>query len=192
MNLAGQRKGIAVCAFSAVLLAVVMLLGGCGYTMISVEELLRLAQMNAASGLEQENGQEQESQDQAALSQAERLESQMLSVLNLSSSKGHTVTSDSSLDAAASLFLDLILEEEKTCEEMEIYLNNLSAMKNSNTYALVYDGTLSSARVGNEAIGRIDAISQEKSAVFQKLALLSVSYGESGSRSAWLILVQYI
>lgn len=188
MNLSGQRKGFFTRAFPAAALTAAMLLSGCNYTMVSTEDLLQLMQMNAEAAPEQTE--EPELQTPADTSQSERLENQLLSVLNLSQPES-PVTSDSALDDAASFFMDLILTGEQSYAEMEDSLKDYDALLNQNIHVLIYDGATASAQVGDSVLKKISAISAENENQSFCLSSLSVNFGQSGSRSAWLILLQY-
>lgn len=180
MKISGQSKSIFRSILLAGLLGTALILTGCGYALVSAEDLM---QLNTApiEDLEEELDSEVETDP----TQAERLKNQLLSVLNLD--PGNDVEASSSLDSAASFFMDLILESEKDFPALEKELNELHTMKAGMTVAFLYDGELLSSEVGSQVL---PAFSEEKP-VGTHLAAISVSYGIKGERSAWLILAQY-
>ena len=96
-------------AFAGILLAGVLsmlFLGGCGYTMVPNEYLL---QSNGTPSEDQE-----EDEEETVLTEGTRLRNQMIAVLNLGRDLEDRISSSTSLDEAALLFLEIVLEDPET------------------------------------------------------------------------------
>lgn len=185
MKISGQSKRLIRSILLAGLLGIALALAGCGYTLVSTDDLL---QLNAApiEDLEGEPDEEVETDP----TQEERLKNQLLSVLNLDPE--NAVSSSSSLDSAASFFMDLILESEKDLSAIQKQLNGLQTMQQGMTVAFVYDGQLSSAQVGRKVLTELPEEKDKRGYPDDvPLSAISVSYGTKGERSAWLILAQW-
>lgn len=185
MKISGQRRGFVRSILLAGLLGTVLTLAGCGYTLVSTEDLLQLNTVPL-----EEPEEELEEEVETDPTQEERLKNQLLAVLNLGND--NFVESSSSLDAAASFFMDLILESEKNLSAIQNALNKQQNMQDGMTAAFVYDGQLSSAQVGSRVLTALPKMEEERGyGETMNLTGISVTYGIRGERSAWLILAQW-
>ena len=182
MNRIGQnRRGLA-CVFLVGWLAV-MLFSGCGYTLVKTQDLLDQTDEELLEAMEDEV---------PGVTPAERLENQLIAVLNLDRDDDHQVTASTSLDDASSFFMELILQEPQLYISTQTGKDKLQSLLGKDTYAFVYDGKLTSAKAGSQCLSSLKALDKELSLQYFTLQSLSVNYGQDGSTSAWLILVQYV
>lgn len=156
-----------------------LFLGGCGYTMVPNEYLL---QSNETPLADQE-----EDEEEAVLTEGDRLRNQMIAVLNLGRDLDKRISSSTALDEAASLFLEMILEDPETY----ILSTQQGDMKRvgQNAYLYVYNGDLSSGSVATLALKDIEASITKK---LFKMTSISVTHGNGKKGSVWVILVEYI
>ena len=101
MNRIGQNRRCLACVFLVGWLAV-MLFSGCGYTLVKTQDLLDQTDEELLEAMEDEV---------PGVTPAERLENQLIAVLNLDRDDDHQVTASTSLDDASSFFMELILQE---------------------------------------------------------------------------------
>lgn len=177
----GQRKNRLAAAGAACMMAIAMMLSGCGYTLVSTEELL---QLNQAPVQEEEELEEEPEREPL---QEEQLEEQLLAVLNLDTDEDHRVVASSSLDTAGSLFIGMVLDglqNGSTLEQLQSELSNMGGQHNLRIF--VYNGTISSFQAGKKALTDI----QDTNSGWGSPSAINVSYGSAGSYSAWLILVK--
>lgn len=155
-----------------------LFLGGCGYTMVPNEYLLQ------SNGTPSED---QEDEEETVLTEGTRLRNQMIAVLNLGRDLEDRISSSTSLDEAASLFLEIVLEDPETY----ILYTQQGNMKRvgQNAYLYVYNGDLSSGSVATLALKDIEASITEN---LFKMTSISVTHGNGKKGSVWVILVEYI
>lgn len=184
MIFSGQKKQVFTAVVLAGLLAVSALLSGCGYTLVSTDDLMALNQSLTEEDLEEQA--EKESLEE------QQLEEQLLSVLNLGAEEEEQVVASTTLDTASSFFMELVLEQMEEGDDIltiQRDLNNLTTMKESSTFAFVYDGSLSAAQVGKNALSDITERGKEEGV--GRVCAINVNHETQGRNSAWLILAQY-
>lgn len=171
-------------AFAGILLVGVLsmlFLGGCGYTMVPNEYLLQSNETPLA---------DQEDEEEAVLTEGDRLRNQMIAVLNLGRDLEDRISSSTSLDEAASLFLEMILEDPETyiLSTQQGDMNEVG----QNAYLYVYNGDLSSGSVATLALKDITEDEASITKNLLKMASISVTHGSGEKGSVWVILVEYI
>lgn len=171
-------------AFAGILLAGVLsmlFLGGCGYTMVPNEYLLQ------SNGTPSED---QEGEEETVLTEGTRLRNQMIAVLNLGRDLDKRISSSTALDEAASLFLEMILEDPETyiLSTQQGDMNEVG----QNAYLYVYNGDLSSGSVATLALKDITEDEASITKNLLKMASISVTHGSGEKGSVWVILVEYI
>lgn len=186
MIFSGQRTRKGTALALAALMGGSLLLSGCGYTLVSTDDLI---QLNTSVLSAQEEETEEEPQEQTLPEQ--QLENQLLSVLNLGADETY-VTASAALDTVGSFFLDIVLEEMQNkagITAVEVALqSSIEQLKTTCTFLFIYDGTLSAAQAGQKALSDItEKLDTDYSAVKD----ISVSYGTKDGCSAWVILAQY-
>ncbi len=160
-----------------------LFLGGCGYTMVPNEYLL---QSNETPLADQE-----EDEEEAVLTEGDRLRNQMIAVLNLGRDLDKRISSSTALDEAASLFLEMILEDPETyiLSTQQGDMNEVG----QNAYLYVYNGDLSSGSVATLALKDITEDETFNTGTLLKtMTSISVTHGNGKKGSVWVILVEYI
>lgn len=175
-------------AFAGILLAGVLsmlFLGGCGYTMVPNEYLLQ------SNGTPSED---QEGEEETVLTEGTRLRNQMIAVLNLGRDLENRISSSTSLDVAASLFLEIVLEDPETyiLSTQQGNQNQEDGQDEKKAYLYVYDGDLSSGSVATLALKDITEDEASITKNLFKMASISVTHGSGEKGSVWVILVEYI
>lgn len=176
-------------SFAGILLAGVLsmlFLGGCGYTMVPNEYLL---QSNGTPSEDQE-----EDEEETVLTEGTRLRNQMIAVLNLGRDLEDRISSSTSLDEAASLFLEIVLEDPETyiLSTQQGNQNQGDGQDEKKAYLYVYDGDLSSGSVATLALKDITEDEASITKNLLKMASISVTHGSGEKGSVWVILVEYI
>lgn len=158
-----------------------LFLGGCGYTMVPNEYLLQSNETPLA---------DQEDEEEAVLTEGDRLRNQMIAVLNLGRDLDKRISSSTALDEAASLFLEMILEDPETyiLSTQQGDMNEVG----QNAYLYVYNGDLSSGSVATLALKDITEDEASITKNLLKMASISVTQGSGEKGSVWVILVEYI
>ena len=158
-----------------------LFLGGCGYTMVPNEYLLQSNETPLA---------DQEEDEEAVLTEGDRLRNQMIAVLNLGRDLDKRISSSTALDEAASLFLEMILEDPETyiLSTQQGDMNEVG----QNAYLYVYNGDLSSGSVATLALKDITEDEASITKNLFKMASISVTHGNGKKGSVWVILVEYI
>ena len=183
-------------AFAGILLAGVLsmlFLGGCGYTMVPNEYLLQ------SNGTPSED---QEGEEETVLTEGTRLRNQMIAVLNLGRDLENRISSSTSLDVAASLFLEIVLEDPETYilstqqgnqnQEDDQGDGQGDGQDEKKACLYVYDGDLSSVSVATLALKDITEDEASITKNLFKMASISVTHGSGEKGSVWVILVEYI
>lgn len=175
-------------SFAGILLAGVLsmlFLGGCGYTMVPNEYLLQ------SNGTPSED---QEGEEETVLTEGTRLRNQMIAVLNLGRDLENRISSSTSLDEAASLFLEIVLEDPETyiLSTQQGNQNQEDGQDEKKAYLYVYDGDLSSGSVATLALKDITEDEASITKNLLKMASISVTQGSGEKGSVWVILVEYI
>lgn len=162
-----------------------LFLGGCGYTMVPNEYLLQSNETPLA---------DQEDEEEAVLTEGDRLRSQMIAVLNLGRDLEDRISSSTSLDEAASLFLEIVLEDPETyiLYTQQGNQNQGDGQDEKKAYLYVYDGDLSSGSVATLALKDITEDEASITKNLLKMASISVTQGSGEKGSVWVILVEYI
>ncbi|OUQ38482.1 hypothetical protein [Faecalibacterium sp. An122] len=174
-----------------------LFLGGCGYTMVPNEYLLQL------NGTPSED---QEGEEETVLTEGTRLRNQMIAVLNLGRDLENRISSSTSLDEAASLFLEIVLEDPETYilstqqgnqnqeedQEEDQGDGQGGGQEEEKAYLYVYDGDLSSGSVATLALKDITEDEASITKNLLKMASISVTHGSGEKGSVWVILVEYI
>ena len=163
-----------------------LFLGGCGYTMVPNEYLL---QSNGTPSEDQEEGEEE-----TVLTEGTRLRNQMIAVLNLGRDLEDRISSSTSLDEAALLFLEIVLEDPETyiLYTQQGNQNQGDGQDEKKAYLYVYDGDLSSGSVATLALKDITEDEASITKNLFKMASISVTHGSGEKGSVWVILVEYI
>lgn len=162
-----------------------LFLGGCGYTMVPNEYLLQSNETPLA---------DQEDEEEAVLTEGDRLRNQMIAVLNLGRDLENRISSSTSLDEAASLFLEIVLEDPETyiLSTQQGNQNQEDGQDEKKAYLYVYDGDLSSGSVATLALKDITEDEASITKNLFKMASISVTHGSGEKGSVWVILVEYI
>lgn len=162
-----------------------LFLGGCGYTMVPNEYLLQSNETPLA---------DQEDEEEAVLTEGDRLRNQMIAVLNLGRDLEDRISSSTSLDEAASLFLEIVLEDPETyiLYTQQGNQNQGDGQDEKKVYLYVYDGDLSSGSVATLALKDITEDEASITKNLLKMASISVTHGSGEKGSVWVILVEYI
>lgn len=162
-----------------------LFLGGCGYTMVPNEYLLQSNETPLA---------DQEDEEEAVLTEGDRLRNQMIAVLNLGRDLENRISSSTSLDEAASLFLEIVLEDPETyiLYTQQGNQNQGDGQDEKKAYLYVYDGDLSSGSVATLALKDITEDEASITKNLFKMASISVTHGSGEKGSVWVILVEYI
>lgn len=162
-----------------------LFLGGCGYTMVPNEYLLQ------SNGTPSED---QEGEEETVLTEGTRLRNQMIAVLNLGRDLEDRISSSTSLDEAASLFLEIVLEDPETyiLSTQQGNQNQEDGQDEKKAYLYVYDGDLSSGSVATLALKDITEDEASITKNLFKMASISVTHGSGEKGSVWVILVEYI
>ena len=162
-----------------------LFLGGCGYTMVPNEYLLQSNETPLA---------DQEEDEEAVLTEGDRLRNQMIAVLNLGRDLDKRISSSTALDEAASLFLEMILEDPETyiLSTQQGNQNQGDGQDEKKAYLYVYDGDLSSGSVATLALKDITEDEASITKNLLKMASISVTHGSGEKGSVWVILVEYI
>lgn len=163
-----------------------LFLGGCGYTMVPNEYLL---QSNGTPSEDQE-----EDEEETVLTEGTRLRNQMIAVLNLGRDLEDRISSSTSLDEAALLFLEIVLEDPETyiLYTQQGNQNQGDGQDEKKAYLYVYDGDLSSGSVATLALKDITEDEASITKNLLKMASISVTHGSGEKGSVWVILVEYI
>ena len=162
-----------------------LFLGGCGYTMVPNEYLLQSNETPLA---------DQEDEEETVLTEGTRLRNQMIAVLNLGRDLENRISSSTSLDEAASLFLEIVLEDPETyiLSTQQGNQNQGDGQDEKKAYLYVYDGDLSSGSVATLALKDITEDEASITKNLLKMASISVTHGSGEKGSVWVILVEYI
>lgn len=162
-----------------------LFLGGCGYTMVPNEYLLQ------SNGTPSED---QEDEEETVLTEGTRLRNQMIAVLNLGRDLENRISSSTSLDEAALLFLEIVLEDPETyiLYTQQGNQNQGDGQDEKKAYLYVYDGDLSSGSVATLALKDITEDEASITKNLLKMASISVTQGSGEKGSVWVILVEYI
>lgn len=162
-----------------------LFLGGCGYTMVPNEYLLQSNETPLA---------DQEDEEETVLTEGTRLRNQMIAVLNLGRDLEDRISSSTSLDEAALLFLEIVLEDPETyiLYTQQGNQNQGDGQDEKKAYLYVYDGDLSSGSVATLALKDITEDEASITKNLLKMASISVTQGSGEKGSVWVILVEYI
>ena len=112
-------------------------------------------------------------------------------VLNLGRDLDKRISSSTALDEAASLFLEMILEDPETyiLSTQQGDMNQVG----QNAYLYVYNGDLSSGSVATLALKDITEDETFNTGTLLKtMTSISVTHGNGKKGSVWVILVEYI
>lgn len=155
------------------------------------------------------SSQESEEETEAEPAAHEILRDQLIATLNLSRQLTNRIVASDSLDESAAFLADVVLDDASlyaVSDGSRILEDTLGDF----TYAFLYDGTLTSAQVGRLILetlrGKMESAergidtNQEnsyesfeeylKEETDQRIASLSVVWGENTNYSIWLLLVQ--
>lgn len=155
------------------------------------------------------SSQESEEETEEEPAAHEILRDQLISTLNLSRQLTNRIVASDSLDESAAFLADVVLDDASlyaVSDGSRILEDTLGDF----TYAFLYDGTLTSAQVGRLILetlrGKMESAergidtNQEnsyesfeeylKEETDQRIASLSVVWGENTNHSIWLLLVQ--
>ena len=174
MNCSGSRKPF-VCILLAGMLSTAFL-NGCSFTSQPTDTDSQLAE---GYSLEAE---------ESAPTKGEVLRDQLISVLNLDRALDNRIISSTSVDDAASLLIQIILEDPEVYLETEEGRLYLQSMLGSTSFAYLYDGSGSSAQAASKALKDLKALEKELNTKLKEIYSLSVTYGQSGKTSIWLVI----
>ena len=155
------------------------------------------------------SSQESEEETEEEPAAHEILRDQLISTLNLSRQLTNRIVASDSLDESAAFLADVVLDD-ASLYAMSDGSRILEDTLGDFTYAFLYDGTLTSAQVGRLILetlrGKMESAergidtNQEnsyesfeeylKEETDQRIASLSVVWGENTNHSIWLLLVQ--
>lgn len=128
--------------------------------------------------------------EQEALSK--ELEEQLLAILNLGRPEDEQVVSDEERKAIADFYTEAALEDPQTYPADGQYRNvNDKGYNEKNCYFLVYDGMLSSTKVGNAILASLKELDQMAALYYSKLQNLAVAYGQNEDRAVWVVVAYY-
>lgn len=112
-------------------------------------------------------------------------------MLNLGRDLDKRISSSTALDEAASLFLEIVLEDPETyiLSTQQGDMNEVG----QNAYLYVYNGDLSSGSVATLALKDITEDETFNTGTLLKtMTSISVTHGNGKKGSVWVILVEYI
>lgn len=118
----------------------------------------------------------------------DKLEKQLISILNAGQVSDEQVVSDDELEGAADFYTEAALEDPQTYPADGQY-RNVPGKKNC--YFLVYDGTLSGTEAGTAILAVLEELDQTAALYYGKLHSLEVAYGQNDDRAVWVVLAYY-
>lgn len=118
----------------------------------------------------------------------DKLEKQLLAILNLGRQEDEQVVSDDQLEAVADFYLEAALEDPQAYPADGQY-RNVNGEKNC--YFLVYDGALPSIEAGDAIQASLKELDQKAALYYGKLQNLEVAYGRNEDRAVWLVVAYY-
>ena len=123
---------------------------------------------------------------------AQKLQKQIVAVLNVKRSLDKRMTSDAALEQAASFFLDYLLQDPNIDLSKVQNPTNLGGMlTDKDNYAFVYDGELSAVQVGRKVLEKLEELASDQYLKYKNVESIAVVYGEQAGKSLWLVLVHY-
>ena len=123
---------------------------------------------------------------------AQKLQKQIVAVLNVKRSLDERMTSDAALEQAASFFLDYLLQDPNIDLSKVQNPTNLGGMlTDKDNYAFVYDGELSAVQVGRKVLEKLEELASDQYLKYKNVESIAVVYGEQAGKSLWLVLVHY-
>lgn len=163
--------------FLAMGMLAAVLLSGCGST-----------GEGSYAGFEQLTEEETEEE-----TMAQKLQKQIIAVLNVRGSLEDRITSDADLEQAAAFFLEYLLQNPDMDLTAVSNPTNLNGMLiDLYTYAFVYDGELSAVQTGEKILADLKKLTESNEALKVRVPQsVAIVHGEEGEKSAWLVLIHY-
>lgn len=158
-------------------MAAVALLGGCGSSGGDPS--------SSSVPLSQEEDQEE--------TMAQELQKQLIAILNLNRNEEETQVGDSdALETAVDFFLEYVLQDPQKYLTQGQDPSDLDGMlREKNTYAFVYDGSLPAVEVGRKILSDLEKLDDDtgtSGAVYGDLSSIAITYGEGEKGALWLVL----